>query len=129
MDPVVHFEIPYIDADRISAFYERVFGWKLQKFGGETGDYILATTAEGDAAADQPSGAINGGFYPRKEDWPGQHPSIVIAVVDLGDSLAKVAETGGTVLGDPMEIPNVGRYVAFLDSEGNRCSMLQPAQD
>jgi uncharacterized protein len=37
-----------------------------------------------------------------------------------------VSAAGGTVLGEPMEIPGVGRYVAFTDPEGNRLSMLQP---
>ncbi len=27
---------------------------------------------------------------------------------------------------EPMEIPGVGRYVAFRDTEGNRASLLQP---
>ena len=40
--------------------------------------------------------------------------------------MKKVAESGGRVLGEPMEIPGVGHYVAFFDSEGNRVSMLQP---
>jgi predicted enzyme related to lactoylglutathione lyase len=30
------------------------------------------------------------------------------------------------VLGAPMEIPGVGHYVSFTDTEGNRVSMLQP---
>jgi predicted enzyme related to lactoylglutathione lyase len=30
------------------------------------------------------------------------------------------------VLGEPMEIPGVGQYVSFIDTEGNRVSMLQP---
>jgi predicted enzyme related to lactoylglutathione lyase len=38
----------------------------------------------------------------------------------------KVRRSGGTVLGEPMEIPGVGQYVAFTDTEGNRVSMLQP---
>ena len=37
-----------------------------------------------------------------------------------------VEEAGGKVLGEPMEIPGVGLYVAFFDTEGNRVSMLQP---
>jgi predicted enzyme related to lactoylglutathione lyase len=36
------------------------------------------------------------------------------------------AEAGGKVLGEPMDIPGVGRYVSFFDTEGNRVSMLQP---
>ena len=41
-------------------------------------------------------------------------------------SIKKVAEAGGKVLGEPMEIPGVGQYVPFTDTEGNRVSMLQP---
>jgi uncharacterized protein len=40
--------------------------------------------------------------------------------------MKKVASAGGKVLGDPWDIPGVGQYVSFVDSEGNRVSMLQP---
>jgi predicted enzyme related to lactoylglutathione lyase len=29
-------------------------------------------------------------------------------------------------MGDPMVIPGVGRYVSFVDTEGNRNSMMEP---
>ena len=48
------------------------------------------------------------------------------ATVDIIDAIRKVREAGGTVLGEPAEIPGVGSYVAFLDTEGNRSCMLQP---
>jgi hypothetical protein len=38
----------------------------------------------------------------------------------------KVRRAGGNVLGEPMDIPGVGKYVSFMDPEGNRVSMLQP---
>ena len=38
----------------------------------------------------------------------------------------KVAAAGGKILGEPWDIPGVGLYVSFLDTEGNRVSMLQP---
>jgi predicted enzyme related to lactoylglutathione lyase len=71
-------------------------------------------------------GAINGGFFARKPEWPVQHPSVVIAVDDIQAAMKKVAEAGGKVLGEPMEIPGIGQYVSFLDTEGNCVSMLQP---
>ena len=37
-DPVVHFEMPYEDRDRMVRFYEKVFGWKGQKLGPEMGN-------------------------------------------------------------------------------------------
>ena len=52
---------------------------------------------------------------------------MVIAVEDIEASLKAVAEAGGTP-GDPaQEIPGVGLYANFHDSEGNRIALLQPS--
>lgn len=40
--------------------------------------------------------------------------------------MRRVNKEGGMVLGEPMQIPGVGRNVSFFDTEGNRVSMLQP---
>jgi hypothetical protein len=47
-------------------------------------------------------------------------------VGDIKKAMQKVAKAGGTVLGDPMDIPGIGKYVSFTDTEGNRVSLLQP---
>ncbi len=127
MNPVVHFEMPAEDKNRMAKFYTKVFGWKIEMLGPEMGEYVVVTTTESDENGPKRPGAINGGFYEKKEDWPAQYPSIVIAVDDIKESMKKVAETGGKVLGEPMEIPGIGQYVSFFDTEGNRVSMLQPA--
>ena len=126
MNSVVHFEMPYEDRERMAKFYRTAFDWHTQMLGEEMGNYVLATTTETDESGPKKPGAINGGFFPKRPDWPAQHPSVVIAVDDVQAAMKKVAEAGGRVIGDPMEIPGVGQYVAFFDSEGNRVSMLQP---
>jgi len=126
MNPVVHFEMPYDSRERMAKFYGAAFGWHTRMLGEDMGDYVLATTVETDENGPKRPGAINGGFFPRKPDWPAQHPSIVIAVDDIHESIKRVADAGGNVMGEPMEIPGVGRYVSFTDTEGNRVSMLQP---
>ena len=128
MNPVVHFEMPYDDRDRIARFYEAAFGWKLQVLGADMGNYVLATTAEGDVMPEGKAnrGAINGGFFPRSPDMPGQHPSVVVGVKNIQAAMKAVNKAGGEVLGTPMQIPGVGDYVAFYDTERNRLSMLQP---
>lgn len=127
MDSVVHFEMAYRDRDRMKAFYESAFGWQTQTLGPEMGNYVLATTAESgpDGRAATP-GAINGGFYERPDDPEGQAPSVVIGVSDVREAMRKITAAGGTILGEPMEIPGVGHYVSFLDTEGNRASVIQP---
>lgn len=128
MDPVVHFEMPYEDRERAAAFYQKTFGWKPQMLGPEMGEYVVMHTSEVDPATNFPTkpGRINGGFYKKPEDSTGQHPSVVIAVEDVDATLLKIADNGGKVLGEPMEIPGVGRYGSFLDSEGNRVSVIKP---
>lgn len=126
MNPVVHFEMPFDNRQRMSKFYESAFGWQTQMLGEDMDNYVLATTTETDENGPRRPGAINGGFFPKKPDWPAQHPSIVIAVNDIKESVKKVTDAGGKVLGAPMDIPGVGQYVSFTDTEGNRVSMLQP---
>ncbi len=128
MNPVVHFEMPYKDRERLVKFYTQAFGWQMQKLGKDMGDYVTAATTETDEnrMVKRP-GAINGGFFPKKPDWPAQYPSVVIAVDDIKDAMKKVANAGGKVLGEPIEIPGIGQYVSFTDTEGNRVSMLQPS--
>ena len=126
MNPVVHFEMPFDDRARMASFYESAFGWQMQTLGADMGDYVVATTTETADGRPKNPGAINGGFFPRKPDWPAQHPSVVIAVDDIGAAMKQVTEAGGEVLGEAMPIPGVGQYVSFMDTEGNRVSMLQP---
>jgi predicted enzyme related to lactoylglutathione lyase len=129
MDPVVQFEMPAEDRKRMADFYTKVFGWKTQMLGPEMGDYVLARTTDSDETGRPKNpGVINGGFFPKSEDKPAQYPSVVIAVEDIKEHMKGVEEAGGKVLGEPMDIPGVGSYVAFVDTEGNRVSMLQPAR-
>jgi uncharacterized protein len=124
--PVVHFELPYDDRQRMAKFYREAFSWKTEIMGKEMGNYVVATTTESDKDGPKKPGAINGGFFERKPDWPGQYPSVVIAVDDIQVAMKKVAAAGGKVFGEPMEIPRIGNYVAFEDTEGNRLSLLKP---
>jgi predicted enzyme related to lactoylglutathione lyase len=126
MNSVVHFEMPYDDRERMAKFYESAFGWQTRMYGEELGHYVLATTTDSDENGPKKPGAINGGFFQKKPDWPMQYPSVVIAVDDITESIKKVTDAGGKLLGEPMEIPGVGQYVSFTDTEGNRVSILQP---
>ena len=129
MNPVVHFEMPAEDRKRMAQFYTKAFGWQTEMLGPEMNDYVVVTTTESDDNGPKTPGAINGGFFPKKEDWPAQYPSVVIAVDDIEVAMDKVSDAGGKVLGEPMEIPGIGQYVSFSDTEGNRVSMLQPKRN
>lgn len=132
MNPVVHFELPATDNKRMADFYTRAFGWQTKQLGPEMGNHVVVTTTElGANQLPKEPGRINGGFFTKTKET--QHPSVVIAVDDIKKAMKKVEEAGGKVLGgsrgrgEPDDIPGVGLYASFLDTEGNRVSLLQPA--
>jgi predicted enzyme related to lactoylglutathione lyase len=127
-DPVVHFEMPYEDGGRVAAFYAKAFGWQMNQLGEKMENYIIAGTAETDENNKvRTPGAINGGLFPKKPGGPAQ-PSVVISVDDIKEAMKKVTEAGGKILGEPVEIPGIGWYVSFTDTEGNRVSLLQASR-
>lgn len=127
MSPVVHFEMPYEDKKRMADFYTKIFGWKAQFFGEEMGNYVLVDTTELDEEnMPKKVGTINGGFYEKTKDHSVDHPSVVIGVEDIKESIENINKEGGKVLSEPMDIPGYGLYVSFIDTEGNRVGMMQP---
>jgi predicted enzyme related to lactoylglutathione lyase len=135
MNPVVHFEMPAKDKNRVKKFYEKAFGWQLQILGEDMGGYVVATTTPSDPKTQRPvtPGSINGGFFGYNPKNPGlQYPSVVIAVDDIYEAMKMVEESGGKIIGgrkpgEPDDIPGIGLYISFQDTEGNRVSMLQPS--
>jgi hypothetical protein len=103
------------DPDRASQFYERVFGWNIQKWGGPK-DYRLISTG----AADQPG--INGGIFKRE----GQVNYVnTIDVPSVDEFVAKVTEHGGKEVVPKTAIPGVGQLVYCQDTEGNVFGILE----
>jgi len=126
MNPVVHFEMPAEDRNRMAGFYAKAFGWQTQMLGPEMGEYVLVTTTESNDNGPKQPGAINGGFFPKTSDTPAQHPSVVIAVDNIEASIKKVTDAGGKIVSGPHDIPGIGKHAYFQDTEGNVVSMLQP---
>ncbi len=133
MDSVVHFEMPAKDKKRVADFYSKVFGWKMNQLGQEMGNYLLAQTTETDEnQMVKTPGAINGGFFEYQEKEGFNIPHLVISVDNLEESMKMVTDAGGKILGGASgpgkidDIPGIGRYVSFEDSEGNHVGMLQP---
>lgn len=133
MNPVVHFEMPAKDKKRVADFYSSVFGWQMNQLGDEMGNYLLAgTTPVDDNRMPTEPGAINGGFFDYQDKQGFDVPHLVISVDNLEESMKKVEEAGGKILGGSKgpetidDIPGVGRYISFIDSEGNHVGMLQP---
>ncbi len=125
MNPVVHFEIPAEDRKRMAKFYGSVFGWQTQQLGPEMGEFVLVTTTESENNMPKKPGTINGGFYQKTGDV-AQTTTVTIQVDDVKEHMKKIQAAGGKLSGEPMEIPGVGWFVSFFDTEGNRVNIIQP---
>ena len=92
MNPVVHFEMPYDNRQRMAAFYQSAFGWQTQMLGEEMGHYVVAHTTETVKGMVHTPGTINGGSYERKTQGPDKlllqaklHEFYQLDVADRGD--------------------------------------------
>ena len=117
---VVHFEIPFDDAERARAFYFAAFGWELTPMEGM--DYTLVIT--GPSGEDGPSepGFINGGLGRRSGDLPT--PTVVVDVDDIEAALGRVRELGGQAEGK-QPVPGMGWFAACKDPGGTNFSLWQ----
>lgn len=126
MDKVAHFEIPVDDVNRAKEFYGAIFGWDLQDYEMGGGTYtILQTVAVDERQMPKEPGAINGGMMRRSAETP--NPVITIQVDAIDDALKRIEAGGGSVVTPRTEIPNMGWFAYFKDSEGNTMGLWETA--
>ena len=106
---IVHFEIPCNDPQKNIDFFQKVFGWKFQKFGNE--EYWSVITG------DEQSPGINGGLMKRRD--PQQPIVNSIDVTDIDKAMENIKNNGGTIVVPKMPIPTVGWLAYFKDPDGN----------
>jgi uncharacterized protein len=125
MRSVVHFEIPADDVARAKEFYSSIFGWQLQDM--PEMDYTIVRTVEVDEQTQMPTspGAINGGLMQRTEETPT--PVVTIDVESVGEALKQVEGAGGRVVRPRTEIPGMGAFAYFTDTEGNTVGLWESA--
>ena len=116
MGKVVHFEIPADDLARAKEFYGSIFEWQLQDM-PEMDYTIVQTTPVDDQQMPVEPGAINGGMMQRTADAPT--PVITIDVDSIDDALKKIEAGGGSAVTPRTEIPGMGAFAYFKDTEGN----------
>ena len=115
MPRVIWFEIPADDPGRAAKFYEKVFGWKVEKWDGPF-DYWLINTG-----SDEEPG-IHGAIMPREM---GKMVRDTIGVNSYDDFAKKIEMEGGKMLSEKMEVPNMGFMGSFQDSEGNIFAIIE----
>jgi uncharacterized protein len=113
----IWYELLTTDADAAADFYGAVIGWRSEGSGQADVDYRFFFAA---GSTDKTGGV--GGYMAITPDmaaggavpvWLGY-----IAVDDVDSSAAKIAAAGGTVLMEPQDIPDVGRFAMVTDPQG-----------
>ena len=120
---VVHFEVPFDDADRARGFYRDVFGWQIQPM--PEMDYNMVSTGPmGDQGPSEP-GYIGGGMMQREA--PVSAPVITMQVDDIDQTFVAIEKYGGKPLGEKMAVGEMGFAAYFTDTEGNVLGLWQNA--
>ncbi len=120
---VVHFEVPYDDADRARAFYREVFGWAIQPVPEFEYNFVQTGPVDQDTGVATEIGYIGGGMFQRQDDI--SRPIITIDVDDVTEALAALSEHGGAAVGEPQQVGDMGIAAYFTDSEGNLMGLWQ----
>lgn len=111
-------EIASSDAAKCMEFYKNVFGWAFQDSSASTDGFAYH---EYTAGSDNPAG----GLYELKEGMFGEgvpipppHFMTYVAVDDVDENARLAGELGGTVVRQPDDIPNTGRFAILMDPTG-----------
>jgi predicted enzyme related to lactoylglutathione lyase len=115
-NPVVHFEIPAQDPQKLISFYSGVFGWTIKPVGGPMDYWTVETTAAGETG-------INGGLM--KKVGPNQSPVNYVQVDSIDQFVGKIEGAGGKVVHGKMAMPGMGWFLIATDPEGNAFGVWQ----
>jgi uncharacterized protein len=117
-NPVVHWELMSKDPAKVAAFYESIFGWKIQH--RPDLNYRIVDTGAGTG--------INGGIVKpdRPEPWPGNMLAY-IAVDDLAAYRDKIVAAGGKIHVEEHAVPGMGWFSLFTDPEGRMMGLWKNA--
>lgn len=105
MASVEHFEIPADDVARAKSFYGTVFGFTFEDWDDD--NVMISTGSEK---------GIGGDIHKRSAT---PHPTVVITVDNLEETLAAITAAGGEQVGEIQALTETSRWVYFKDSEGN----------
>ncbi len=104
-------------------FYSELFGWKITK---SQNDEVPMDYREFDTGL----GYTSGGMFEMKPEFyggesPPPHFMNYIAVDDVDATAEKIEELGGSIMGEPQDIPKVGRMAVVQDPTGATFSILK----
>jgi len=104
------------DVEKAKAFYSELLGWQIEVW--KPGEYDYPMISVG--------GAQHGGFGPVQGEGVPSHWLGHVCVEDVDETVAKAKANGGSVLVEPMDMPEVGRFAVIADPNGAAFSAYSP---
>ena len=120
MPTVYHFDIPVDNADRAQQFYKDVFGWDMKKLNSQVDSKIELWMCETEDESGRKG--ITGGMM-KRDSLPSVTNYILVNSID--EYTSKINHSGGKVTMHKTEIPHVGYFAMFLDSENNLFGLFE----
>jgi uncharacterized protein len=113
------YELITTDVEAAKAFYTKVIGWGAQDVSMPGRPYFLFTAEEAwvGGLMDLPKGAREMG---EKPCWVGY-----VRVNDVDATAERIKRLGGAVHVPPTDIPNIGRFSVFADSQMATLALLK----
>ncbi len=113
--PVMQWQILARDPDALTAFYGKLFGWR-----------VTTDNAMGYRTVDTESErGINGGVWPIGPTEGHPLVQLFVEVDDVAAYVAKVEQFGGQILIPPQTLPDGDQLAIVLDTEGLSLGLMQ----
>jgi predicted enzyme related to lactoylglutathione lyase len=109
-------ELGTSDVDAAQRFYEEVFGWTTSDMGPDYGGYRIFNRGDTGVA----------GLMTLPDSSIPPHWQPYVAVDDPDATAKKATELGGSVLMEPMDVPEVGRIAVLRDPQGATFGIIKP---
>lgn len=116
-----YFDLTVHDVGQARAFFEKVLGWRFEKFPMPYEYYRIQAGPENEPGIDGGIGAV--------ADAPisGGIPltQVTVPVADLDEVLSRVVASGGRIVEPKLPIPGIGWYATCAEPGGLRFGIIQ----
>jgi uncharacterized protein len=111
-------ELHTTDPAKAVAFYQKVFGYETRAMDmGPAGTYHILSA----------SGQDRAGVTAHMKPGTPSHWLPYVEVDDADAAVARARRSGGTVLGEPSDIPGIGRFAIIQDPTGGVLAVMKSA--
>ncbi len=116
-----YFDFTVEDLGKARRFFERVFGWRFEKFPMPYEYYRIQTGEPDEPGIDGGIGAI------KDTSISGGKPlaQVTVPVPNLDEFLSRVQTNGGLVVEPKMAIPGIGWYATCAEPGGLKFGIIQ----